>query len=60
MRAFKVFKLAAGCIFKCQPTKEKLAKDIKQWVLKEGLFYNVIYNQILMLFKFLIIFYVPH
>ena len=37
--AFEVFKGTAGCIFKYEKTKMKLAKNIKKWVFKQTLFY---------------------
>ena len=38
VRAFKVFKLTARCIFKCETTKLKLAKNIKKGFLSNKFF----------------------
>ena len=38
VRAFKVFKLTARCIFKCETTKLKLAKNIKKGFLSKKFF----------------------
>ena len=38
VRAFEVFKWTAGCIFKCETTKMKLAKNIKNGFLSKNLF----------------------
>ena len=37
MRVFEVLKLTAGCIFRCEAAKVKLAKHIEKWIFKEKL-----------------------
>ena len=59
VRAFEVFERTGGSIFRCE-TAKKLAKSIK----KNGFFskhflYNVLFFQILTIFKFSKISYVP-
>ena len=55
----RAFNRTTGCIFKCE-TKMKLAKTIKKMDFYTTTFlHNVIFYQILMLFKFLKISYVP-
>ena len=48
-----------GVSLNVKQQKTKLAKNIKKWIFKQKLFCNVIFYQILMLFKFLKISYVP-
>ena len=55
MKAFEVFKLTAGRIFKCGTRKMKLAKNIKKGCLGKNFLDNVIFYETLVLFKFLII-----
>ena len=47
-----------GVFFKCKTTKIKLAKNIKNGFLSENVFYNVIFYQLFLLFKFSKISYV--
>ena len=58
VRVFEVFK----CIFKCKTAKMKLAKNIKNGFLSKFLYflYSIILYQVLTLFKFFKISYVPH
>ena len=39
IRALEVFKLTAGCIFKCETTKIKLVKNIKKRIFKQKHFF---------------------
>ena len=52
-RAFKIFKCTVSCVFKCETTKMKLAKNTqKSGFLSKNVFGNIIFYQILVLFKF--------
>ena len=55
---FQVFKWSVGCIFKCETTIMKLAKKKRRIFMQKLFLHNVIFYQILILFKFLKVSYV--